>query len=272
MIRFACPGCGAKYTVDDARAGKATRCKRCRTKFLVPSPGQPPAPPPVPLDPPAPPPAPPRRQALDNEWSTPPKGPPRPSVPELPQLPAPPKFKGVEIAPCPGCHAQLTVNPDSLGSNVECPHCHTIFAAVKPGAIVGPPAVPDAEVVPPEKPRREDDEPRPTRRGRAKVGGRREVTGIGVLSATKMSGAMSFVGGLLVSLVYAVFAFILFLIGTSAGGDAGGLLGLGLLYVVCSLILYPIIMGVSGFLGGAVSALIYNLLATMIGGVEIDLE
>jgi hypothetical protein len=271
MIRLACPGCGAKYRVEDARACKATRCKRCRTKFLVPPLDPPPHTVAVPFDPLGGRPVPtllpqehPKPPVVEDEWATPPQGTPRPSLPDLP----PPKPQGVEIAPCPGCCAQLTVPPDDLGSNVQCPHCHTVFAAVKPGAIVAP--VADAEVVPP---RREADEPdpRPARRGRAKVGGLRTIASVGVLSAAKMSGAMCFVIGLIWALLYGFFTLIIFLIGSSVTGDAR-ILGVGVLYTICFLVALPFIYGVSGFLGGAVGALIYNLLATMIGGVEVELE
>src|SRR5438477_10312121 len=114
MIGVACPGCGETYSVEDAKSGKATRCKRCRTKFIVPFPERPPAPQPVPggdfeltapplssAPPhPAPAPAPP---AVADEWSTPPTGTPRPPAP------VPPPAAGVDIAPCPGCQARLTV-------------------------------------------------------------------------------------------------------------------------------------------------------------------
>ncbi len=36
MIRFACPTCAAEYSVDDDKAGKVTRCGKCRAKFAVP--------------------------------------------------------------------------------------------------------------------------------------------------------------------------------------------------------------------------------------------
>lgn len=242
MFRFACPQCGAKYTVDDTRRGKSTRCKRCRTKFVIPLPDPPPAPTPNPDF----------------------------SLLAAPPPPEPPP--GVDIAPCPGCQVRLTVSQTDLGSNVSCPHCHTVFAAVRPGAILPQTRVMDAEIVaPPAWP--EPPAPQPVKRSRAaRVGGRRTVASVGVLSAAKMAGAMSFVGGLLVSLIYGFFALILYFLGASAGGDIRGLIGIGMLYVICSLLVYPFVLGVSGFIGGAIGALIYNLLAAMIGGVEVELE
>ena len=47
MIRFACPGCGATYSVDDAKGGKSGRCPKCQTQFQIPMPEGAAAPPPV---------------------------------------------------------------------------------------------------------------------------------------------------------------------------------------------------------------------------------
>lgn len=68
MIRITCEGCGAKYQVPDAIAGKSTRCAKCRQLILIPAaasqaavPSEPapvvaPAPAAIPAEIPAPPP------------------------------------------------------------------------------------------------------------------------------------------------------------------------------------------------------------------------
>jgi hypothetical protein len=38
------------------------------------------------------------------------------------------------------------------------------------------------------------------------------------------------------------------------------------------MIAIPIIYGIIGFIGGAIGALLYNLFAGMVGGVEIEVE
>ncbi len=47
MIRFSCPGCGAVYSADDAKAGRTGQCPKCRGQFLIPRPeaADPPSPP-----------------------------------------------------------------------------------------------------------------------------------------------------------------------------------------------------------------------------------
>ena len=132
MIRFACPGCGATYSVSDEKAGKTGKCPKCQSQFVIPL-AEAKAPPPLPT----------------------------PSV----DANAP-----VEIAPCPGCQARLSVATADLGVDVECPHCQTIYPAVRPSQQPLPKAEKrDAVVVESntprsKRPRDDDDDERPSRR------------------------------------------------------------------------------------------------------------
>jgi len=85
MIRFSCPGCGATYSVDDAKGGKTGKCPKCQSQFVIPAAEGGAAPPPLPKSPPSP--------ASD------------PNAP-------------VEIAPCPKCDARLSVSASDLGVDV----------------------------------------------------------------------------------------------------------------------------------------------------------
>jgi hypothetical protein len=140
MIRFSCPGCGATYSVEDAKGGKTGKCPKCQSQFVIPMPEGGAAPPPLPKS---------------------------PSPPADPNAP-------VEIAPCPKCDARLSVAASDIGVDVECPYCKTVYKAVKPGS--GAAAKPksrasrgDEEEERPSRRRREEDEeeedrPRPRRR------------------------------------------------------------------------------------------------------------
>ena len=134
MIRFACPGCGATYTVEDAKGGKTGKCPKCQSQFVIPMPEEGAAPPPLPRSP-APPPPP----SAD------------PNAP-------------VEIAPCPKCGARLSVAAADLGADVECPYCKTVYQAAREGAATAPP--PTRSRVGDDRPsrRRDEDDDRPSRR------------------------------------------------------------------------------------------------------------
>lgn len=117
MIRFACPGCTATFTVTDDRAGKAGQCPKCQSQFLIPSELLPDdetvgvQPPPLPVQPP-------------------------PLPPEVTSQSVLP----VEIQPCPGCQTRLSVERANVGGDVVCPKCEVTFRAVK-AEIAPPPAV-----------------------------------------------------------------------------------------------------------------------------------
>ncbi len=108
MIRFACPGCNATFSVGDEKAGKTGKCPKCQSQFVIPEA----------------------------------EGGPAPSSPP----PPPPVSDDVEIAPCPGCQARLSVSASDVGVDVECPYCKTVYTAKRFGATQQP------------KPRRDDND------------------------------------------------------------------------------------------------------------------
>lgn len=146
MIRFACPGCNATYTVEDGKGGKAGKCPKCQAQFVIPAadvaPGLPPVPPPEPRrSPPPPPPA-------DDGGA-------------------------VEIKPCPKCGARLSVAAADLGVDVECPYCQAVYTAKRAGAADPPADRPSrrlreepAEDRPSRRRRDDDEDDRPARRSR----------------------------------------------------------------------------------------------------------
>ncbi len=103
MIRFACPGCAATFTVDDNRSGKSGKCPKCQSEFVIPD--------------------------MEPLQSTP-----TPASVSIP-APAPRNVdEPVEIEPCPKCSTKLSVSGSDIGNDVECPYCKTVFQAIKPGS------------------------------------------------------------------------------------------------------------------------------------------
>lgn len=90
---------------------------------------------------------------------------------------------------------------------------------------------------------------------------------IGVWSAARMYGVIMAVVGLLIGLGFAVISTIA---GATAGDDmpvwAAGMFGVG------AIIFMPIMYGVLGVVSGAIGAVIYNVFAGMVGGLEIETQ
>lgn len=97
---------------------------------------------------------------------------------------------------------------------------------------------------------------------------------LGVLSIAKMYGVMCLVIGLLIGIMYGLFIILYSLLGASmVGGDAGLLVGGGgVVFGVAVMIGIPIFYGCFGFIAGAILALVYNVLAGFVGGIEIEVE
>jgi hypothetical protein len=263
-------------SVTDDKAGKTGKCPKCQAAFLIPTPEPGSAPP----EPPAPPPPPPVQKTV---------------TPVAPPTPA-----AVEINPCPGCQGKLTVAASSLGVDVSCPYCQTVFKAVRAGASAVPPPAPP-RVSPMErtdgtgrpKLRRDDDEDeddRPSRRSRRRRddddddddvpaprrsrsggGGRRTgmvmIRKIDLVSAMRMGAAFNLTLGILISVI---LGCQLAVVGGSVpgGGPAGAIMRMGVLMILA----LPILAAVGGAISGLIYALIYNLWASMIGGLEMELE
>lgn len=97
----------------------------------------------------------------------------------------------------------------------------------------------------------------------------------GVFSVAKVNGLLGFVIGLIIGVIYGLF-LILFGAAMSAIAPSGNdALAGGVSTVVLGIIMMiamPIMYGLMGFIGGAISAVVYNIAAGMIGGVKFELE
>lgn len=85
---------------------------------------------------------------------------------------------------------------------------------------------------------------------------------LGVLSVAKVQAVLMAVIGFIMGIFSAISGTI---IGTLAGSAALGA-SLGLL----SIVIFPVVYAFIGFVGGAISAFLYNLVAGWIGGIEMD--
>ena len=100
-----------------------------------------------------------------------------------------------------------------------------------------------------------------------------QIKKLGVLSVAKIEAAIMLVMALLISIPYGLFVIGFSLLGASVGGRGGLALGGGGVVVgILVMIGLPIFYGVIGFVAGAIGALLYNLFAGMVGGIEIEVE
>ncbi len=96
---------------------------------------------------------------------------------------------------------------------------------------------------------------------------------IGILSVAKIYAAMMLVISLIISIPYGLVIMIFGAAMLGQGGDAGIAAGGGSILIgLLVMIGIPIMYAVFGFIGGAIGALIYNIFAGMVGGVEIEVE
>jgi len=93
---------------------------------------------------------------------------------------------------------------------------------------------------------------------------------IGPLSCAKIAGTLYAVIGLIVggivSLVAMAGAFGANMAGASNGSVFPAMIGAG------SIIAFPILYGCMGFLGTLIVTSLYNVLASAVGGVEVDIQ
>jgi hypothetical protein len=93
---------------------------------------------------------------------------------------------------------------------------------------------------------------------------------IGVGSLAKVFGAMYALWGGVFGLIVALIA----LAGASIGAasEDPSVAWLGPIFGVGAIVILPIFYGVLGLFFGALTALIYNLIAGMVGGLSLELE
>ena len=96
------------------------------------------------------------------------------------------------------------------------------------------------------------------------------LTRIGALSLAKMLAVTYAFLGLFIGGVISLFAVMGAAMGGASGGDSGGVVTM--LFGVGAVIILPIFYGCLGFLGGLIMAPLYNLVAKVVGGVEIELS
>jgi hypothetical protein len=96
---------------------------------------------------------------------------------------------------------------------------------------------------------------------------------LGILSVAKLYAVMALILSLLISIPYGLIIMIFGVAMLGQGGDAGRIGGAGGIVIgLLVMIGLPIVYSLCAFVGGAIGAVVYNLLAGMVGGIEIEVE
>ncbi len=88
------------------------------------------------------------------------------------------------------------------------------------------------------------------------------------MSVAKLEAVIMAIIGLISGLIFAVAGASLATLGALVGGSTGMLLSLGMLAVV----VWPIAFAIMGFIGGAIGAFLYNVVAKWTGGIELHFD
>jgi hypothetical protein len=89
---------------------------------------------------------------------------------------------------------------------------------------------------------------------------------VGPLSCAKIAGTLYAVIGLIVGGIVSLVAI------AGGFGAADRQSYLGPIIGTASIIVFPIVYGCMGFIGSLIAAALYNVLASAVGGVEVDLQ
>lgn len=95
------------------------------------------------------------------------------------------------------------------------------------------------------------------------------IRSVDSMSLAKVLSCLYAIVGVMLGAVFAVLALVGAGMPGNANPNAGGMMAV---FGVASLILFPLIYGAMGFVGGIIMALLYNTTASMVGGIEIEFD
>jgi hypothetical protein len=94
------------------------------------------------------------------------------------------------------------------------------------------------------------------------------VRRIGVLSLAKIQGTLYALLGLIIGAFFSLLAVVGAALVNAVGGTSGS--HIGMLFGVGAVIVFPILYGILGFILGLIMGGLYNLVAAMVGGIELE--
>jgi hypothetical protein len=95
----------------------------------------------------------------------------------------------------------------------------------------------------------------------------RELKAIDVMSMATVSAVIAAIWGFVAGVLMALGMGMASSFGAMAGMEAVPMYGFG----AAAIVIFPIIYAIVGFVAGAITAFIYNIVAQKVGGVKLDL-
>lgn len=95
---------------------------------------------------------------------------------------------------------------------------------------------------------------------------------IGPGSAFKIGLVTYAILGLIIGICMALFSMVAGSLGSLAGGEAASARALGFGFGLGAIIVVPVMYGIIGGIAAAIGAVIYNLVAGWVGGLEVDIN
>ncbi len=92
-----------------------------------------------------------------------------------------------------------------------------------------------------------------------------EIKEVGVLSCGKLFGVLYAIIGFIFGIVVALVS----LVGNAYASSSSGMFGM--LFGVGAMIIFPVFYGVLGFIFASLMAVAYNFVASLIGGIEVEI-
>ena len=100
-----------------------------------------------------------------------------------------------------------------------------------------------------------------------------QIRRMGVLSCAKIYSITLAAMGLILGVIYGLIFMVVGGAMMAGGGRDSGAAGASSLVVgLVMMIAIPVFYGVIGFIGGIIGALVYNVAAGVVGGLEIEIE
>jgi hypothetical protein len=93
---------------------------------------------------------------------------------------------------------------------------------------------------------------------------------VGIGSIVKVFGVMYGLLGFVIGAFFAMFALVGFGAASAANEDMPG--WMGSLFGIGAVIILPIVYGIMGAIGGVLMGALYNLVASLTGGLEIEVQ